>query len=187
MLYRMLLASLLVVGVTVSGRAQKPTDNSTVSAAVRKQLQDYVEKFNQHDSAALATYWTSDAVSVNEESGERTVGREAIAEDFTQLFTDYPNASLSGAINELREIAPGVVIAEGQVAVRLDEGEPTEASFTAVFTKQEDQWLISSSHERPVQVPQTSFDALQPLQWLIGTWRDETEGATVETTVRWSP
>jgi len=50
-----------------------------------------------------------------------------------------------------------------------------------------DPWLIRNSRERDVRPPTSPHEALQDLEWLIGTWQDQSEDAQVITTVRWSP
>ncbi len=156
------------------------------AAAVRSRIRAYVQTFNNHDAAAVAAYWTADGVSVDEETGERKTGRDALHKDFQQFFEDYPNAQLSGSVDHLRGIGPNVVIAEGRVTL-LTEEVPVQTAFTAVFAKQDDQWLIASSHERDLPSPSTAYDGLKELEWLIGSWQDQTDGTIVNTTWQWSP
>lgn len=168
------------------GWAQDSTSGGAAQA-VRERIRDYVAAFNENDAAAVAAFWAQDAVSLNEETGERVSGRDALEEDFREFFQDSPGARLTGSVDHLRMVQPDVAMAEGQVTLFTPEGEPAESAFTAVLVEQDGQWLISSSQERPLPTPPSSYDALKELEWLVGVWRDESGGGFVNTTVRWSP
>lgn len=169
----------------LAGQAQEPDEDA--AAVVRERLTSYVETFNQGDAAPVVEYWTTDAVSVQEESGERTEGREALLTEFKRFFEDFPNAQLTGAVEHVQMVGDDVAIAEGDVTLITGPGEPTQAIFTAVLKKQGGKWLIASSHERDLPTPPTPYDALKELEWAVGTWQDQIDGATVTSTVRWSP
>ena len=165
--------------------AQSPTNETAES--VRKQLQSYVATFNKREAKAVVAYWTADAVSVQEETGDRTEGHSALLAEFEQFYQDYPSAQISGTVEHVRSVGPDVAIAEGQITLVTATDEPTQSAFTAVLKKQGNQWLIASSHERDLPVPSTPYDGLKTIEWIVGTWQDQTEGASVFTTVRWSP
>lgn len=165
--------------------AQEPSGDATET--IRERLGSYVETFNKHDAEAMVMYWTADAVSVQEGTGERTEGREALQKEFQQFFADYPQALLSGSTDHVRMIGADVAVVEGAITLATGLDEPVQSTFTAVLKKQDDQWLIASSHERDVPTPTTSYEALRELEWAIGSWQDEIEGAKVTSTIRWSP
>jgi uncharacterized protein (TIGR02246 family) len=181
----LLVVALATTSVAMPCKAQSSANE--VAGSIREQLKSYVETFNKHDAKAVAGCWTTDAVSVQEETDARTEGRAAILADFEQFFRDYPKAQLAGAVEQVCPVSGDVAIAEGQITLATGEEEPTRSAFTAVLKKEGERWLIASSHERDLPVPATATDALQELEWFVGTWRDQTEGASVLTTVRWSP
>ena len=154
--------------------------------AIREQLRAYVQTFNTHDAAKVVAYWTADAVSVNVDSGERTVGRKRLQEDFTKFFEEHPKSQLSGQVDSLRNIRPDVALAEGHVTLLVSESEPVETAFSAILVKEDGKWLISNSQERSIPTPESAADALSELEWLVGHWQDDTDDALVDTTVRWS-
>src|SRR5262245_20410441 len=88
----------------------EPADHTALSA----QLASYIEAFNQHDAAAVAQGWSKDAISLDEETGEQTQGREALKQRFTEFFEDHPGARLIGEIVGLRLIRPDVATLEGK-------------------------------------------------------------------------
>ncbi|MEO1065693.1 MAG: SgcJ/EcaC family oxidoreductase, partial [Actinomycetota bacterium] len=138
-------------------------------------------------AAAVAAFWSDDATSENEETGERVSGREALQAEFAEFFAASPGARLTAEVDEVRLVRPDVAIAEGSAVLFLPDAEPTESAFTAVLVKDDGRWLIESSHERDLPSPSTPSAALADLEWLIGDWKDDTEGADVAPTVRWSP
>jgi uncharacterized protein (TIGR02246 family) len=163
------------------------TGPASEEIALRHWLAGYVADFNAHDAEKVAARWAENGVSVNDETGERTVGRAALQNEFAAFFEQNASAQLAGEVTDVRLIHPTVVTAEGQTTLSLDRAEPVTTAFTAVLVKQGTTWEISSSHERDLPAPATPSDALQDLEWLIGTWEDQTDGAQVTTSVRWSP
>src|SRR6476469_3168303 len=100
-LIRLVLAAPLYLIVTVSVLAQQPSNQSTDEAAIRKAAASYVEAFNKHDAKALADLWSPDAVYRNRTTGEETVGRDAIAAQFTALFKEQPEVKLEVNVTSL--------------------------------------------------------------------------------------
>jgi len=179
------LAFVLLPCIVQTGWTQGDTKKQS-TVEVRQSIREYVELFNKHDAAAVAARWTTDAVSVDLKTGQRTVGREALQKDFERVFKENPGVRLAGRIDYLRMIRPDVALAEGEATLLLPDAEPTRSDFTAVLVKEGGQWLISSSDEGEVPTPPSAYDALKKLEWLVGSWHDQTEGAQVNTTVRWS-
>lgn len=185
MVTRLLTVAMIVVSIAATSHAQPATEDGV--DGVRKELQEYVRVFNQRDPFAIAPFWTNDAVSVQEETGERSEGRDAILADFKQFFSDYPQAQLSGSVEHVRKLGADVAIAEGRLTLVTGDGQPSQSAYTAVLQRENNRWLIASSSERDLPMPATSYDALQELAWMVGGWEDQTGDASVFTTVRWSP
>lgn len=179
------IAAFTMASITTLCNAQSQTSDPAVD--VRAQLKTYVDTFNRHEAKALVAFWTEDAVSVQEETGDRTVGHTELLAEFEQFFQDYPVARVAGTVEHVRFVGPDVAIAEGKITLVTGTDEPTQSAFTAVLKKQGDQWLIASSYERDLPVPATPYDGLKEIEWIVGTWQDQTEGASVFTTVQWSP
>ncbi len=173
-------------GQTVSAKPAQPSA-SPEETAIRQRIQSYVEAFNKGDAVSVGSHWTKDGVSVDEETGDETVGRDAIVQEFTTFFQENPGARLSGEIDSLRMIRPDIATTEGRVSLFVPGLEPVDSAFSALFVKEGDQWQISSSRERDMPAPATAYDALQDLEMLLGTWQDQSDDAQVDTTVRWSP
>ena len=166
-------------------RGNPPPAPSNGSAEER--LMEYVAVFNKHDAEALGAFWAEDGVSIAEETGQRTQGREALQSEFAAFFKDNPGAHLTGEITNTHPIRPDVIMLEGMTTLFIADAEPVQSAFTAILVKEGDQWLISSSQERDLPTPETPYDALKELEWLVGVWEDQSDAARVTTTVRWSP
>ncbi|MCA9115821.1 MAG: SgcJ/EcaC family oxidoreductase [Planctomycetaceae bacterium] len=154
--------------------------------AVRNAFQAYVTAFNSHDASRLAAAWAEKAIYVDEGTGERVEGREALAADFTALFKENPEIALAGTVSSVRLVNETVATASGRSVVTVPGEVPTQSSFAAVFVRQADRWLLDSVHETPLPVPSEPSAALRQLDWLVGRWVDQSDTVTVETTVRWS-
>lgn len=174
-----------VVAAFQQSEQDQKEQQSAEHASVRDAIRSYVEVFNQKAPSAVADRWTRDGVSVDQETGERTVGREALTQRFAGFFESHPDARLTGRVESVRLIRPDVAQVDG-VAMLLTGETGVESAFSAVLIREGGQWLISSSHERDLPAPPSPADALKDLEWLIGVWEDQTEGARVTTTVRWS-
>jgi hypothetical protein len=84
-------------------------------------------------------------------------------------------------------VRPEVAQAAGQVTLTTQEGEAIDSVFTAIMVNRGGKWLISSSSESDIPAAPAAYDALIGLEWFVGNWRDQTDGAEVLTTVRWAP
>lgn len=155
--------------------------------AIAETLSAYLEAFNNQDAEAVGMYWAEDGVSVDQATGEQTVGRAAIVQELKSLFEDSPGTKLTGEILSVRMIRPEVATVEGRATLFIGSADPIESLFTAIFVKEGDAWKISSSNERDLPSPTSSYDALKELEWLVGSWQDQSDTAAVNTSVRWSP
>lgn len=165
--------------------AQEASADSPDAGAINQRFADYLDAYNAGSADTVGSFWSEDAVSLDEETGERASGREAVVAGFAEFFANAPGSRLTGTINRVRSLRPDIAIAEGAVTLFVADAEPVPSAFTAVLVKERGQWLIESSYERPLPSP-TSRGALQDLAWLVGEWRDQTEGVEMNTTVRWS-
>lgn len=161
-----------------------PADDAV---AVQQAMVAYVEAFNRHDAEALLDLWTPGGTYVNKETGERSTGREALAKDFAKVFTATPEIFLSGGVDEVRVIGSDTAIVDGVTTVVLPDAEPNVSAYTAILVKQGGKWLLDTVHESDLPTPETPRQALKPLEWMVGTWQDESDTATVTSIMRWSP
>ena len=155
--------------------------------AVRQTLESYVKTFNDHDAESVIGYWLEDAVHHDRETGERTVGRDAIAEDLRNAFDESLRSQLSGTVERVHFITPDVAKVDGETVFSQVDAEPSRSAFSAILVRRDGKWKFSTIEESPKPIPSGGYEALQPLAALIGRWRDQGQQQTVETEIDWSP
>jgi uncharacterized protein (TIGR02246 family) len=165
---------------------QQPGDQSADEAAIRKAAASYAEAFNKHDAKALADLWSPDAVYLNRTTGEEAVGREAIAEQFTALFKEQPEAKLELTVASVQFISPNVAVEQGTAKFILPGTEPEEIDYSAVDVKRDGKWLLDRVTDKTKEVAPSHYDQLKSLEWMIGNWTTEAEGAEVEVDCNWT-
>lgn len=153
--------------------------------AVRAAMRSYVEAFNKHDAAAVASWWAANAVYVDAVTGQQVEGRKTIQTDFQSLFAADPGIRLSGNVSSVRMVTDSVASVAGSSVVFRTDAEPSESSFTAVMVRQGERWVFDSVRETTLPAPARAADALQKLEWMVGRWVDRSDDVVVVTTVRW--
>lgn len=179
---RLLVAVFVSAGLVSTGYAQTES-----ASQIESRLKDYIAAFNQHDAAMVAKFWTADAVSVDETTGSEVAGRDAIAADLANLFKENSELRLVGDVGSIRLIKPDVATVDGTTTLFVDDGDAVESQFSAVLVKTDEGWMIASSREHDIAAPANASQALESLDWLVGTWKDKTDAANVTTTFRWTP
>ncbi|MBL8825128.1 MAG: SgcJ/EcaC family oxidoreductase [Planctomycetia bacterium] len=177
-----------------TGWAMLPQDQAPAKAAVSPEqatvdeiLKVYTEVFNKHDAAALAEYWAPQAVSLNTDTGTRLTGRDAIKAGFEKHFKEDANCRLSVRIKHFRFLKPDLLTLEGENTLSSPNHEPLENQFTALLVKVGDnKWNIEHAQEASIPEPETPYDGLKSLEWLVGTWKDQSEGVQVESQISWN-
>lgn len=155
-------------------------------ASLRRTLSEFVDVFNQQNAEKVASFWTENATHTDRETGERTEGRKEIQADFAKVFAENSRMKLTASADRIRLITADVARVEGQTTIVPSDADPMDSAFTAILVRHGDRWLFDSIEETAIPLPATSADALRELEWLIGSWIDESDGVKVKTTFRWS-
>ena len=155
-------------------------------AAIRKAVESYVAAFNQGDAKALAAMWSPEAVYTNPLSGEQVVGRAEIEKQFAAIFADAKGAKLEAKTDSIQFVSPSVGIEHGTAKVIVPDQAPEETEYTAVYVKRDDQWLLDRVTEEDVLVVPSHYEQLKDLEWMIGSWVDQDDDATVVTECNWT-
>jgi uncharacterized protein (TIGR02246 family) len=186
----MMRLSLLVCILAAIGssnlRAQEPTDPSADEAAIRKAAESYVEAFNKHDAEAVANHWSPDAVYLNRSTGAEVVGRPAIVEQFSTLFADQPEVKLEVKVASVQFVSPNVAIEHGTAKITTPNAPPEEVEYSAVDVRRDGKWLLDRVTDKSNEPPPTHYEELKALEWMVGNWTDEVEGAEVEVDCNWT-
>ncbi len=150
---------------------------------VRAAINTYVTAFNSKDIGKVESLWSENAVYVDHQSGERTVGRSQIVDDIKTVFASQAAPILAGSVEHVRVIKDDVASVDGDVVLSIGD-ERLVTKFSAILLKQNGSWVIDSLEERAVVVPASAAEALQELNWLVGTWEDTSTETSVRTVVK---
>jgi uncharacterized protein (TIGR02246 family) len=166
--------------------AQESAQPSPDEAAIRKSVESYTAAFNNMDAKALAAHWSPEAVYTNPITEEQVVGREAIEKQFAAIFAQLKGAKLESKVESIRFISPNVAVEHGTAQLVAAGEKPVETTYTAIHVKRDGKWLLDRVTEEDVPVVMSHYDKLKELEWMIGTWVDEDDRSSVETTCQWS-
>ena len=154
--------------------------------AVRQAIKAYVDAINAGDFKAVARFWTADG-DYADPTGRVFTARKVIEEELAKRFAGPGHPKLSVDVAAVRLISPDVAIEDGQAEVTpAGGGPPTRGHYTATWVRQQGKWLISSLRESR-SARHDERQRLSQLEWLVGHWKGEAGGATVEIDAQWSP
>ena len=181
-----LLLMILGVAGTSSLRGQEPSDQSASEAAIRKAGASYVDAFNKHDAKAVADHWSPDAVYLNRSTGEEVVGRAAIVKQFAALFKEQPESKLEVVVTSIQFVSPNVAIEHGTAKMLAPNAEPEETEYSAVNVKRDGKWLLDRVTDKSKEASPNHYEQLKDLEWMVGSWTDESANAEVELDCNWT-
>ena len=185
---RMML-TMLVLGSCLAARslADPPAaEPSPDEAAIRKMVAEYVEAFNKHDAKTLAGFWSPEAVYLNRVTGEEVVGREAIAQQFTELFKGEPDVKMTCQTESVQFVSPNVAVERGTSTMIFPKGKPDDTAYSAVYVKHEGKWLLDRVTDDSNPDKESHHEHLKPLEWMIGHWVDKDDHVDIETDCNWT-
>ena len=171
-----------------AAQAKEPAQTSPDEQVIRKSVDDYCAAYNKGDLDAVMSYWAKDAEYVDGD-GETHRGSDAIGAIFKNSLEKLKGYNLHLKIDELRMVKPEVAIEVGIATLTGPDGETSNGRYTVVWVKSGDRWLIDSDHdhsakEKPAEA--ANADYLKPLDWLVGDWKSEDNGRTVNLTAKWA-
>jgi len=155
-------------------------------AAVRATGEAYIQAFNGRDTSALAAFWSPEAVYTNRLTGEQVVGREAIAGQFASIFETAGDLKLAVDVASIQFVSPNVAVEQGVAKFLAPEAEPEQIDYSAVYVRRDGKWLLDRVTDDPVPVVQSQYQHLKSLQWMIGSWVDESDSGQIATDCSWT-
>ncbi|MEX0793125.1 MAG: SgcJ/EcaC family oxidoreductase [Pirellulaceae bacterium] len=161
-------------------------DQAADEAAIRQAVEQYVVAYNRSDAKAVAAMWSPEAVYTNRQIGQQVSGRQAIEQQFAAIFAANKDSKLAASTNSVEFISPGVAVEFGTATVVTPEQDSEESGYTAVYVKRDGAWLLDGITEEDIPVVQSNYEHLKDLEWMIGTWVDQDDQSTVETTCEWT-
>ena len=152
--------------------------------AIRAGSEAFVAAFNKQDAKAVAALWTEEGEYVDD-TGHVFAGRDAIGKEYEQFFAENPGAKMRINISSLRLLSPEAAVEDGQAFVEVaSAGTPTSSPYTAVHVKQDGKWLMATVRDTQSSTSSARQIAAD-LEWLIGTWMAEEQGAKTESVCCW--
>ncbi|MCE9606006.1 MAG: SgcJ/EcaC family oxidoreductase [Planctomycetia bacterium] len=179
---------LLVVLLSVKVEAAEPAAAQPTpdEAAVRQAVVAYVEAFGKHDAQALAELWSPEAVYTNRLTGEEVVGRAAIAEQFAAIFKAQPDLKLDATSESVQLLSPNAAVEHGTAKLIASKGEPEIVKYTAIYIKRDGRWLLDRVTDNDDDEAPSHYEQLKVLEWMVGTWVDDDDNATITTECNWA-
>lgn len=154
-------------------------------AAIRRNVDAFTKAYDGGDAKAIAALFLPDAEIITKD-GTTNQGRDAIENDFADIFKQYPKASIKVDVSSIRFVSPMLAIEEGTSLVTHDPDQAAEHTrYEVVHVKQGGKWLMASARDLPDEQAEAQ-DQLNQLHWLIGEWVDENPDALVNSSYRWS-
>jgi uncharacterized protein (TIGR02246 family) len=155
-------------------------------AEIRAMLAGYMGAFNRHDALAAAAHWAADAENVNLDTGEVTLGREAVRDVFAALFELDTEAAIEIELEAIRPLRDDVAVVDGVSRVSSADGAVAGSRFSAVVIRELDQWRLASVREAAATVEPRPARPLDQLAWLVGSWENGGGGVIASSQTTWS-
>ena len=159
---------------------------ASTSSEIQNIFATYLDAFNRHDAIAMASHWVTDGENLNLDTGDRIVGRTAVAKVFDQLFANDKSAQIGFQIDSIRSIHDDVAVVDGVSQMSLTDQKTRQSRFSAVLVRHENKWLMESVRESAATATPTIHDRLQQLNWLRGCWEDISDGVTASIQCEWN-
>jgi uncharacterized protein (TIGR02246 family) len=167
------------------GKTAAPKALSPEEAAMQKLAAGLAQAFSQHEAKEFAAQFTTEGEYLDEADAVYH-GRQAIADDFTEVFKAVPEARIELTIDSTRRIASAVMAVDGHSRFTRAKGAaPINGSFSFIATKDGNNWQIASFREEAAAGPVSNHDHVKQLEWLVGEWIDEGADSHVHFSCRW--
>jgi uncharacterized protein (TIGR02246 family) len=178
----MIAAAAVVYGAAL---AKDPEKNADEQAAVRAAIDSYVNAFNRGDAKGVAEHWSDKGEWVSP-SGQITQGRDAIQKELTAVFALAKGLRIEVLDSSIRFVTADVAVEEGTLRVTRPAAPPKDSTYIAIQVKQEGKWKLDSVRETEIPEAPANDSPLGELDWLIGDWVDQGEGASIASSVTWT-
>lgn len=164
--------------------AKPAVDRSADEAAIRANVAAFLKAYNSGDAKAIAALFTPDG-QVEDEDGNVSEGREAIAETFARVFKANPDKRLEVSIESIRFIGADLAVEKGSTKETVGDEPPEYDRYTAVHVKRDGKWAMALARDEEGPPP-SGHERLRPLAFLVGDWVDDGGSTVVRSTCRWS-
>jgi hypothetical protein len=89
-------------------------------------------------------------------------------------------------IDSVEFVSPNVAVEKGSAEITHAKAETEKSKYTAVHVRRDGKWLLDRVTEAEIPPPKPSnYEHLKELEWMIGSWIDQDNRATVQTDCEW--
>ncbi len=172
-------------GAKPAGAKQTATGKSSAAASaeegVRQAIAAYGRALAQGDVQAMAKFWTADGDYVGP-AGRSVKAKQALEKG--ESAANPPPLALQ--TESVRMITPEVALEDGVCQLTPPGEKPIfRGHYSAVWVKQQGSWLLSSLRES-VAPPPSQAERLGALEWLVGEWEADNDGAIITVATKWT-
>lgn len=161
-------------------------DSAADEAAIRKAAAEYLNAVQRGDFAAMKSHWTKDG-NIIDESGQKTNVADVKPPASGGAADNAAEPQLNVQTDSIRFLTPSVAIEDGtSESGSPANGSPTRGRYSVVWVKRDGKWLIDSLREAAIADASTQ-NALQSLDWLVGSWVEADDANAFLATFKWSP
>ena len=178
----LLLGSICCFAFAASAVIAEESSTAEIEAAVHS----YASAFNARDARTLANHWATEGVYTNRSTGEQVVGRDAIVKQFEAMFAGKDVPKLNLASNSIEFVSPNVALERGAATITEADESVSTTSYKAVLIKHDGQWLLDRVTEEDDVVQASNYEHLKELEWIIGTWIDESAELSIRIACDWT-
>ena len=149
------------------------------------QADKYAAAFGKADTSALGELYADD-VQYTTEEGALIAGRKAVVDGLVKYFAKNKGAQLELATESARLLTPEVLVEKGLSTVVSSGGNRESTRYSVTYVKKGDAWLITEIGETALPAANAATQALGEIAWMVGSWKDDSPGITVETHADWT-
>jgi uncharacterized protein (TIGR02246 family) len=132
-------------------------------AAIAKAAAKYLAAIRAGDAEQIAACWTADG-DFTDPSGwsqkGRTLARKAVKASREPAVETVPQ------VESIRLVTSDVALEDGTI----EQSGSNFIRYTAVWVRRDDRWLLDGVREAEFE-PQSHYDHLRPLAWMVGQWQ----------------
>jgi uncharacterized protein (TIGR02246 family) len=153
--------------------------------AIRAAAKSYLAALAKGDAKGVAACWTADGEYIDEQG--RAHPASEVAAEAQQSTGAGAQAEIKVTDSKIRFLTADVAVEDGASEVVWPDAPgaaPVRGHFHATWVKQGGGWRLASLCEIPEAPPPNA--RLAELDWMVGTWTAESDGARLEATVRWN-
>jgi uncharacterized protein (TIGR02246 family) len=160
--------------------------DETSTVEIETAVQSYASAFNARDARTLANHWATEGVYTNRSTGEQVVGRDAIVKQFAAMFAGKDVPTLNLASNSIEFVSPNVALERGMATITESDESVSTTNYKAVLIKDDGKWLLDRVTEENNNVQASNYEHLKDLEWIVGTWVDESTAQSIRIECDWT-